>query len=290
MVNNIVKYNSKICLNLDELRDYAKGLFSKEEVVEVKKHLANCELCSDAVDGYSYLKENNLQTKISKINRQIKKRSLFIHPSKGKFLLHQNFHKWVSSASITLSILIVLGTMIYMHFAWLKYSKLKTEEYMDKNNIELLTPEKSMAGTTTKKEIKQKKEMLTRREKHKLTNTKTKKFSPLESIASELEPELALDEKEASIVPPVYLDGQALLIKKFKRKLKSEKIVLKENLTIRFIIKANGTIENIAIENEFPVDKNKKISQIMQQFNHWQPASKNDQRIDYEMQIIIPAL
>ncbi|MEC5143711.1 zf-HC2 domain-containing protein [Chitinophaga sp. 212800010-3] len=45
------------CPSQQQLLDYVQGKLSPEEQHEVEMHLADCELCSDALEGLSAIKE-----------------------------------------------------------------------------------------------------------------------------------------------------------------------------------------------------------------------------------------
>lgn len=144
MEKNKSTYDSNRCLSAEELRKYNKNLLSAEEKILIDVHLQQCDFCKDAVEGYSYLEKNNLEHKVASINKRIRKRSSFLHLKKGKFLFNQNFHQIISYASIAASIVIVLGSMIYIHYSWRKYNEQLANEYIEKNKITTAIPKEKM--------------------------------------------------------------------------------------------------------------------------------------------------
>ena len=72
-LNNI--FSETDCLSADVLMAYAEGRLNAEERYQVKKHLTDCELCSDALEGLSLLKDKTKLPKLmAGINSTIAKR------------------------------------------------------------------------------------------------------------------------------------------------------------------------------------------------------------------------
>jgi hypothetical protein len=64
------------CLTVEQLTAYAGERTSSEERFVIEKHLVDCELCSDALDGFTMLREESgLQDQIKSLNSEISKNS-----------------------------------------------------------------------------------------------------------------------------------------------------------------------------------------------------------------------
>lgn len=67
------------CPDEQMLRDYQKGILSRDNIRIVESHLADCEMCSDFVEGFSLLSNekelvNEAQLMVTKIyNKNSKK-------------------------------------------------------------------------------------------------------------------------------------------------------------------------------------------------------------------------
>ena len=59
------------CLTEQQLLDYVYGNLSFEEQHHVEKHLLSCDLCDEAVEGLSLIKEENTQKIIPIIQQNI---------------------------------------------------------------------------------------------------------------------------------------------------------------------------------------------------------------------------
>jgi tetratricopeptide (TPR) repeat protein len=60
------------CLTLEQLTAYAEERVSAEERFVIEKHLVDCELCSDALDGFALLQEKGgIQDRIKLLNEDI---------------------------------------------------------------------------------------------------------------------------------------------------------------------------------------------------------------------------
>ncbi len=74
LLKNIID-DSGECLSEEQLKGYVQGLLTPLEVQQAELHLADCELCSDAVDGLkSSGSAAQLHTDVSRINRRIEKK------------------------------------------------------------------------------------------------------------------------------------------------------------------------------------------------------------------------
>ena len=63
------------CLSLEQLIAYAENSLPLQEKTEIKKHLNDCELCAEAVNGMATISEKqNIKHTINSINRNAHKR------------------------------------------------------------------------------------------------------------------------------------------------------------------------------------------------------------------------
>lgn len=60
------------CLSVEQLRAYAKGEISKDESYSIERHLIDCEICTDIVEGLMVdIDEANVQKQTENINERI---------------------------------------------------------------------------------------------------------------------------------------------------------------------------------------------------------------------------
>ena len=111
------------CLTSETLRRYEDSSLNTREKKAIEKHLSECELCSDAVEG---LKLMNNPEKISSIVAEINK-NLNYNLTRGNLPITQRHRRitdrflYISAAA---SVLILVGV-----FAYLKLNKpFKTDE------------------------------------------------------------------------------------------------------------------------------------------------------------------
>jgi len=83
------------CLTLDQILSYLKGNLSNTERMKVQQHISSCELCSEAVEGYSDEDLDDVPRIIDTLKDEIRKnnplerRSAVRHPT-GSSLLYQH--------------------------------------------------------------------------------------------------------------------------------------------------------------------------------------------------------
>lgn len=59
------------CITNETMQKYVSGMLNAEEKHLVEKHLIDCEMCSDEVEGLSLINQSNLNSIVSDINTQI---------------------------------------------------------------------------------------------------------------------------------------------------------------------------------------------------------------------------
>jgi hypothetical protein len=201
MEANKIKYNPLRCLNVHELKAYSKNLLPKEERMKVEQHIHHCELCKDALEGYSFFKENNIESKVSSINKRIRKRTAYLYFNKGKFLFNNNFHQWISNASIAASIIIVLGTLLYINYSWNRYSSIMAEQYIEENKIS--------TATVIEKEESFNQELLDKKESYKTVDTQI--IEIINVVGKKLEFQVDKERKKETRIKSLILQKPTIL-------------------------------------------------------------------------------
>lgn len=88
-----ISFNVSACPEEQMLRDYQKGVLSKEQNRVVENHLADCEMCSDYIEGFALLSnenelENEAQLIVSKIyNKSSKKNKIWLYATAASLFL-----------------------------------------------------------------------------------------------------------------------------------------------------------------------------------------------------------
>ena len=78
-----ISFKISDCPEEQMLWDYQKGILSRDQIRVVEHHLADCELCTDYIEGISILSnekelENETEKVVSKIFNKISKKILVI--------------------------------------------------------------------------------------------------------------------------------------------------------------------------------------------------------------------
>jgi hypothetical protein len=104
--------NSGNCPPIDKLILYLKGKLSKEEVYAIENHLADCELCNDALEGISLLSNSD---SINNVEVELKERihDLLSHKKSKKHNLIL-YRRLAIAASILL--LLSISIVIFQYF------------------------------------------------------------------------------------------------------------------------------------------------------------------------------
>lgn len=146
-VKNI--FGSTDCLSEQDLRNYAAKKLNTDEMHRIEQHLVDCELCSEAVEGYLLL--DNPEVFSEKLDEIYS----FIYEKKpGKRTIHLNY--WYAAAA---SILLVAGISVLFHFSkekttgilsenTVKYDEIKIESAMA-DSISLAVPSEKTSINTT---------------------------------------------------------------------------------------------------------------------------------------------
>src|ERR1035437_2859758 len=104
-------YSATDCISEQTLFDYIDNKLNAKEQHLVEKHLLDCDLCSDALEGLELLKDRN---QITTINQKINARVIFI-PKKENKITFFNF-KTITSIAAAVALLIG-GVFLFNQFA-----------------------------------------------------------------------------------------------------------------------------------------------------------------------------
>ncbi|MBP6455971.1 MAG: tetratricopeptide repeat protein [Chitinophagaceae bacterium] len=148
-----LKYTPSACLSKNQLFDYLEYKLSKEEVYIIESHLNDCELCSDAIDGFY----ENKNSKIQLVDLKN------IINSKIEALPEQQILKstkktntnWAWAAALLLLISIG-GFSLFKYIDSNKQQNSKNELAKNDKNIEVKTPNDENDIVISSDEIKEK--------------------------------------------------------------------------------------------------------------------------------------
>jgi|GEM_PF-2234264 len=108
-LNNI--FSETDCLTPEILSAYAENRLSNEDRYLVEKHLTDCELCSDAFEGISQVKDKlGLKNIFTELQQEIDKRT----KKKERKVLHVNFRMRLAAAAILITIIGV--TLVFRYY------------------------------------------------------------------------------------------------------------------------------------------------------------------------------
>ena len=122
------------------------------------------------------------------------------------------------------------------------------------------------------------------------------KYSIIEAKKYELkndvqEEERPINNNENIIIPARFEKGEEEFKIFLKRQIKKEKIDFGgQNIVLVFEISEKGVVKNVRLPNILDDTVCKKIENIIHNTGKWYPATKNDIRIDSEVEIIIPVI
>lgn len=130
-------FSSTTCLSENDLRGYAENSLSEQDKLRVEKHLVDCELCSDALEGYSLMNnpaEFGLRT--ASIDQKIDTKT-----SSSSVFLNREKLSYVAAAAVVLifcSIVFVLIEDVSKESNEFVSDEIKGEDYkreVRKNNL-----------------------------------------------------------------------------------------------------------------------------------------------------------
>ena len=103
--NNI--FQATDCLSQEELLRYVKGEMTKEEMRVVELHLADCEICFDAVEGFSLVEKSRLEKIQTELHHRIQEKLQLAEEQK----VIPIYKKWYSMAA---AIALLFLTSVYL--------------------------------------------------------------------------------------------------------------------------------------------------------------------------------
>lgn len=134
-MNNKIKhselFNYSGCLSEKALIEYLNGKLSKKDAHIIEMHLLECDLCSDAIDGFSGISEKKLDTAIKNVSE--------LNPVFNK----QIFPKWLKYTSVAAAIAIIITSTV-LTFNFDSFVKKETANLRENNSA----TEKDISKTT----------------------------------------------------------------------------------------------------------------------------------------------
>ena len=97
------------CCSLKQMQQYIAGTLSREEMLRVERHLADCTLCSDALEGLSLADKGKVGDIVSDINRRIDSRFI------ARKLQGTSIYSRVAAVGV-IAILVSVGIYGYFNF------------------------------------------------------------------------------------------------------------------------------------------------------------------------------
>jgi hypothetical protein len=122
-LNNI--FSESDCIPEQVLFDYQDNKLSSKNKYIVEKHIANCEICSDALEGLALINNRN------KIKKSIK----FINTSIDKHTFQKKQKTISISMPIKLAIAATIAILIGISFLFTQYLRNHNEKILAENNI-----------------------------------------------------------------------------------------------------------------------------------------------------------
>ncbi len=128
------------CLTEDQLLLYLQNKLSAFEQHHVEKHLLDCELCTDALEGLRMTTSKNLSETFAELSQQIDKRV----KQEGKKIVP--LYPWLRIAAVFVLIAVSASTFIYLQKEQKQEEKIVAEKKPDfppaaQNNFELKATE-----------------------------------------------------------------------------------------------------------------------------------------------------
>ncbi len=99
-------FNNSACLTQNEMLDYLAGRLHGDRLRKAELHIADCELCADAIEGLSLLTEPEQHTSIENLENRLKERV------KEKSVILVLFQRAMAIAAI---LLLVMGGAFYLN-------------------------------------------------------------------------------------------------------------------------------------------------------------------------------
>ncbi len=114
-------FHRTACLTLEQLTAYAEDRVSDEERFTIEKHLVDCKLCSDALDGYALLEEtSHLKDRVTSMDELIRERA-------SSAVRHKR--SWQLYYSLAASIVLACAAVLYLRHHAPSYDSLYAEYF-----------------------------------------------------------------------------------------------------------------------------------------------------------------
>ncbi len=107
--HNRTLFNASGCLTLDAINRYHSERLSSKELEEVREHMEECEMCSDAVEGYKNLTDQKRQHQLIYTLRKNIRSRYTPRPVKVKYGRERRLNPTLTLISAAATILIILG-------------------------------------------------------------------------------------------------------------------------------------------------------------------------------------
>lgn len=129
------------CFSMDILKDYAAGNLSHDQMYSVEKHIHECEICSDILDGLMLMDNNQeFDLMVDQLNLKIDEKTEFLSAKKNK-----KRPLWIYPAIAAAVVILILSTVVLLN------------QYQDTKIIysdnQLPLSEQETISTVTDKEI-----------------------------------------------------------------------------------------------------------------------------------------
>ncbi|HNW98123.1 MAG TPA: tetratricopeptide repeat protein [Bacteroidales bacterium] len=200
-LNNI--FSETDCLSSDVLLAYSENRLSQEEMHLVEKHLLDCQLCSDALEGISLIKnKSKFKPAVEDILKKIDSKS------KPK-VVYFNFRMRMAAAAI---IIVLVGLTFVIRYFLVNQEKDKMVALRNENEAK---EEKIIGGENENQEKSLEKSLVQKQNNYKKADSVAviinqhleKKSEPVEDVNNNISESVVINSTEQSAVQaPSYAD------------------------------------------------------------------------------------
>ncbi len=188
------------CLKEEQMLLYIQGKLNFAEQNKAERHLLDCELCSDALDGLRLIPDENISRTIASLNQQIDNRV------KQKEVKIIPFYSWVRIAAVLVLITISGGLFLYLQKEQKQDEKIVADKIPSlpptpQNNFEVKSAEPALTETTKEIASKDFKAPLTTIQKNKTEDVSAPKSTSISSYD-------AVEENKIQPPPQAVTDQQ----------------------------------------------------------------------------------
>ena len=137
-MNNNTEHRLEFHLSKEDIQHYIEGSLSRSGLRKIEEHLADCDLCSDALEGFRMLstfEQNESVNKISaEINRKVHKKSQLVIAIRRV-------------AAIAAVLLFCIGLTFYLNLILNNNSTQVSQNLIDKKKTELTSEDRTKSDT-----------------------------------------------------------------------------------------------------------------------------------------------